>query len=67
MKSRIRSTLSLGSVVTIRRTIVRYVVTEYGTVNLKGKNTRERAQILISIAHPDHREQFIRETEEMGI
>ncbi|MEN6373707.1 MAG: acetyl-CoA hydrolase/transferase C-terminal domain-containing protein [Smithella sp.] len=67
VKSRIRSTLSPGSVVTIPRTIVQYVVTEYGIVNLKGRSTWERAQMLISIAHPDHREQLIREAEEMGI
>jgi acyl-CoA hydrolase len=32
------------------------VVTEYGVVNLFGKNLYERAKALISIAHPDHRE-----------
>jgi butyryl-CoA:acetate CoA-transferase len=67
VKSRIRSTLSPGSVVTIPRTIVHNVVTEYGMVNLKGRSTWERAEMLISIAHPDHREQLIREAEEMGI
>jgi acyl-CoA hydrolase len=35
---------------------VRWVVTEFGAVNLFGKNVRERAQALISIAHPDFRE-----------
>jgi len=35
---------------------VHYVVTEYGVVNLYGKNLEQRSKLLISIAHPDHRE-----------
>jgi acyl-CoA hydrolase len=35
-----------------------YVVTEYGMVNLKGKSVAERAMALISIAHPDFREEL---------
>jgi len=35
---------------------VHHIVTEYGSVNLYGKNLRERAQALIDIVHPDHRE-----------
>jgi acyl-CoA hydrolase len=34
---------------------VHWVVTEYGTVNLHGKTLRERAELLIGIAHPDFR------------
>ena len=41
-----------------------YVVTEYGMVNLKGKSVAERAQALISIAHPDFREALEREAHE---
>jgi acyl-CoA hydrolase len=37
-----------------------YVVTEYGIVNLKGKSVAERAIALISIAHPDYREELER-------
>ncbi|MFN5912519.1 MAG: acetyl-CoA hydrolase/transferase C-terminal domain-containing protein, partial [Bacteroidota bacterium] len=37
-----------------------WVVTEYGAVNLYGKTLHERAQLLIGIAHPDHREQLER-------
>jgi acyl-CoA hydrolase len=35
---------------------VQYVVTEWGVVNLYGKNMEQRAKLLTSIAHPDHRE-----------
>jgi acyl-CoA hydrolase len=38
-----------------------YVVTEYGIVNLKGKSVPERARALISIAHPDFREELERQ------
>ena len=48
--SRIRPTLTTGSVVTDTRTNTHYVVTEYGKVNLKGTSTWERAEKLISIA-----------------
>ena len=44
-----------------------YVVTEYGMVNLKGKSVAERAQLLISIAHPDFREDLERQAYESRI
>ena len=47
--------LSGGGVVSTRAH-VHYIVTEYGIVNLFGKNLRQRAYELIRIAHPDHRE-----------
>ena len=49
---------------TTPRSDVMYVVTEYGLVNLKGKSIAERALALISIAHPDFREQLEREAYE---
>ena len=52
---------------TTPRAAVNYVVTEFGAVNLKGKSTWQRAEMLISIAHPDFREDLIREAEKMGI
>ena len=51
--SRIVPTLPGGAAVTIPRTLVDYVVTEYGIAHLRGKSLRERAQELIAIAHPD--------------
>ena len=43
------------------------IVTEFGCVELKGKSTWERAELLISIAHPDFRDELIKEAEAMGI
>lgn len=65
--SRIRPALREGSVVTDTRTNVHYVVTEYGKANLKGLATWERAEALISLAHPDFREELIRAAEKMKI
>lgn len=54
--SRIVPFLKEGAGVVTTRGHIHWVVTEYGIVNLFGKNLRQRAQSLISIAHPDHRE-----------
>ena len=67
LKSRVRPFLESGSIVTIPRTIVHYVVTEYGMAMLKGKSTWERAEALIGISHPDFRDELILEAEKMGI
>lgn len=60
-KSRIVTALTRGNVVTTPRTDMMYVVTEYGMVNLKGRSIAERARALISIAHPDFREELERD------
>jgi len=65
--SRIKPLLTEGAIVTDPRALVSYVVTEYGIVNLKGKSTWERAEAIISIAHPDFRDDLVREAEKMGI
>ncbi len=67
MHSRIRPTLTEGSAVTDARPNTHYVVTEFGKVCLKGMSTWERAEALISIAHPDFRDELIAEAEKMNI
>ncbi|WP_037324455.1 acetyl-CoA hydrolase/transferase family protein [Salinimicrobium terrae] len=54
--SKIVPSLKEGAGVTTTRAHVHYVATEFGVVNLYGKNLKQRAKALISIAHPDHRE-----------
>ncbi|UFS71454.1 butyryl-CoA:acetate CoA-transferase [Geomonas sp. RF6] len=65
--SRIVPTLACGSNVTAPRSTVHWVVTEFGKVNLKGLSTWERAEALISIAHPDFREDLVQAAAEMKI
>lgn len=67
LQSRIRPTLANGSIVTDTRANTHYVVTEYGMVNLKGLSSWQRAEALISIAHPDFRDELIAEAEKMNI
>lgn len=59
--SRIVSHLGEGACVCTNRADVHYIVTEYGIANLRGKSVHERAKALISIAHPDFRDQLKRE------
>ncbi len=56
-----------NTAVVIPRSDVYYVVTEYGAVNLFGKNLQERAMAMISIAHPDYRESLFRAAQKMGL
>ena len=58
--SRIVSTLKPGSGVVTTRGHVHWIVTEYGAVDLWGRSLRERAEMLISIAHPDARAELRR-------
>ncbi|MCI6973124.1 MAG: butyryl-CoA:acetate CoA-transferase [Clostridiales bacterium] len=66
LKSRIVPTFN-GDIVTTPRSQAFYVVTEYGAVNLAGRTTWERADMLIGIAHPDFRDELIRKADEMHI
>ena len=63
-KSRIVLDLTPGNIVTTPRSDVMYVVTEYGMVNLKGRSVAERARAMISLAHPDFREELERQAYE---
>jgi acyl-CoA hydrolase len=66
-RSRIVLDLTPGNVVTVPRSDMMYVVTEYGLVNLKGKSVPERAKAMISLAHPDFREDLEREARTNGL
>lgn len=63
-RSRVVLNLTQGNIVTTPRSDVMYLVTEYGMVNLKGKSVAERARGIISIAHPDYREELERQAYE---
>jgi 4-hydroxybutyrate CoA-transferase len=56
--SRITATIAEGAGIVTTRAHVRTIVTEWGIAELFGKTTRERAEALISIAHPDFRDQL---------
>ena len=56
--SRIVPVFEPGTTVTTTRTDVHYIVTEYGVANLRAKSLRERARLLINIAHPKFRDQL---------
>ncbi len=65
-KSRIVPMLSDTAIV-VPRGDVQYVVTEYGAVNLFGKSLQERAMAMISIAHPDFRDELLFEAKKMEL
>jgi 4-hydroxybutyrate CoA-transferase len=65
--SKIDITLPLGSAVSTRRNDVHYVVTEYGIVNLRYRTIEERVKAMISIAHPDFRDQLTFQAKKEGL
>ncbi|WP_130862692.1 acetyl-CoA hydrolase/transferase family protein [Bacilliculturomica massiliensis] len=67
VRSRIVPTLAPGGIVTDPRSQAFYLVTEWGVQNLAGRTVWERAERIISLAHPDFREELIREANKMKI
>jgi acyl-CoA hydrolase/GNAT superfamily N-acetyltransferase len=65
-KSRIVPMLNDTAIV-VPRGDVQYVVTEYGVVNLFGKSLQERATAMISISHPDFRDELLFEAKKIGL
>jgi len=66
LQSKIKPYLNPGAVITTPRSLVQYIVTEFGVADLKFKNTKERAEAMIKIAHPDFRDQLTFEARKMG-
>jgi GNAT superfamily N-acetyltransferase len=64
--SRIVPYLSAGSGVVVTRGDIHYVVTEYGIAYVHGKSIRERAMLLINIAHPNFREELLEAAKKQG-
>ncbi|CFX02235.1 Acetyl-CoA hydrolase/transferase [Syntrophomonas zehnderi OL-4] len=67
LHSRIRPYLTPGATVTVPRTQVQYLVTEYGMTNMKALSIWGRAEALINIAHPDFRDELVKSAQEMKI
>lgn len=63
--TKIQPVLPLGSAVSISRSWVDCIVTEYGVACLKGASIRQRVERLIAIAHPDFRAELRREAEKL--
>jgi acyl-CoA hydrolase len=64
--SRIRTTLTKGSVVTTLKNTVDHVVTEHGVADMRGRSISQRAAALISIAEPRFRDELTAEARAMG-
>lgn len=66
-RSRIRSRLSEGSVVTTLKNTVDHVVTEWGVAELRSRSLAQRARALIGIAHPSVRDELESEALQLGL
>ena len=67
LQSRVRPLLTPGGVVTVPRTMVQYLVTEWGIVNVKALSIWGKAEAIINLAHPDFRDELIAQAKEMKI
>jgi 4-hydroxybutyrate CoA-transferase len=66
MHSRIVPVFPIGTIVTTSRNDVQWVVTEYGAVDLTNKSISRRVHDLVSIAHPDLRDELLYEARQIG-
>jgi acyl-CoA hydrolase len=66
MVSRIRATLTPGSMVTTLKNTVDHVVTEFGVAELRGRSISQRAAALIGNAHPAFRDELTAEARGLG-
>ncbi len=67
LNSRITATLPHGTAVTTPRANVQYIVTEYGIADLFNKSIEKRVQAMISVAHPDFRDELTNQAKEAGL
>lgn len=67
VKSRIVPTFDRGTITTIPRQMTDFIVTEYGAARMGLRNTWDRAEQIVGLAHPDFREDLIQQAEKMGI
>ena len=65
--SRIRPTLTPGSIVTTSKNDVDCIVTEYGIARLRGRTLSQRTRALIAVAHPKFRDELTFEAKKAGI
>jgi acyl-CoA hydrolase len=66
-RSRIVPTLTQGAIVTDPRSVAQYIVSEYGIFEMKGMSVWQRAEGLINLAHPDFRDDLVKDAEKQGI
>lgn len=66
LRSKIVPSITSGAFITVSRTDVQYIVTEYGVAYLKGQNLRTRVKELVRIAHPDFRDWLMFEAKKMN-
>ncbi len=67
LHSRVRPLLTPGAIVTVPRATVHYLVTEYGKACLRGRTIWDRAEAIIGLAHPQFRDELIREADALAI
>jgi acyl-CoA hydrolase len=67
LHSRIIPTFTPASIITIPRQQVDYIVTEYGAVQMRAKPTWLRTEKLIELAHPQFRDDLIKDAEKLNI